>query len=662
MDLGRKIGLAILSMVLITSLGLGYYSLKVSTEEMSMMLNDNMLNYSLKIADHTNVLINQELKVLEEIAMRERVTTNNLSTQINAIKKDVERLGYLELAIVDNKGNANFVKENMTRNLLSLPVVSEALTGKSTFSDIYIGENDTALIMNAVPIMNGTKIIGAVLGIKDASYLNDIISTIKIGDHGYAFIIGPTGIILSHPDTSMVINQINVLDNLDDQSATSEFGKAFQNLGFGNSGILNYEFDNNERITAIAPIPNTNWTMAISTDKTQMLSGLTSLQSRLFYMALFFLVIGTVISFLFAKSIKTPLSLLKRHAEEISNLNLSNSIDEKLMHRKDEIGLLAKSFQEILTALNIITTQINIAANRVSDYSSQLDISIYNTTISSTEISKTVEEIAQGASVQASETENGVLMLNNLGEIIGQYVDVIKLLEHEASTVESLKTEGISLVETLVDKNLKVKDASLDIFNHVIETNQYTEEIQKASDMIKSIANQTNLLALNAAIEAARAGEFGRGFSVVADEIRKLAEQSTTFADEIAFTISSLKIKTSQSLISMEEVTTALGQQTISVDSTQKKFYGIADSIENVHGFVTQIMTLMEKVNHSNNLLLMTFEQFSAISEENAASTEETSASIEEQTATIEELSESSKVLSGLSKDLKDLVAIFVRA
>jgi methyl-accepting chemotaxis protein len=653
MSLGRKIGLATILMVLITSIGLGYYSLKVSTDEMTKMLKDNMINYSLEVADHTSLIINQELKILQEIARR--------GVQIDTLKKDVDRLGYLELAIVDSKGNVNFVKENMTRNLMALPVISDALNGKSTFSDIYMGEDGTALIMNAVPIMNGSNITGAILGIKEASYLNDIISTIKVGDNGYAFIISQNGTIISHPDLSMVINQINVLENLDDESATSEFGKGFGNLGFGKTGIIDYKYENNERITAVVPIPSTSWTMAISTDKTQMLSGLTSLQKRLFYMAIFFLVIGTAISYVFARSIKKPLSLLKKHAEEIANLNLSNSIDEKLMNRNDEIGILAKSFQEILIALNKIITRINEAANQVSDYSSQLDISIYNTTISSTEISKTVEEIAQGASVQASETENGVIMLNNLGNIIGQYVNAIKLLEQEANKVESLKTEGVGLVETLVEKNIKVKDASLDIYNHVTETNLFTEEIQKASDMIKNIANQTNLLALNAAIEAARAGEFGRGFSVVADEIRKLAEQSTTFADEIAKTITNLKFKTNESLLSMEDVTTALNYQTISVESTQNKFYGIAESIENIQGFVIHIMSLMEKINQSNDLLLMTFEQFSAISEENAASTQETSASIEEQTATIEELSEASKVLNGLSVNLKELVAVFIR-
>ena len=661
MDLGKKIGIAILSMVLLTSLGLGYYSLSVSTSEMSAMLNDNMLNSIDNAAHQTSLLLSQELKILEELATRERVKSNEIEKQLNAIKLDVERLDYIDFAIIELNGTAHFASSGGSMDLSDLPVVTKALSGESNFSDIYIGENDVALIMNAVPIVKENKVIGAILGVKNASYLNEIISNYKIGDHGYAFVINSVGTILSHPDISLVINQTNVFDDSDPNNKTLVFGKSFKKLGVGEKGILEYKFNNENKITAVSPIQGSEWTLALSTGKEEILSGLTAMQTKLFWMAILFLVLGIIISFLFSASIRKPLGLLKNHAEAISNLNLTSEMDSKLLERKDEIGILARSFREVLIALNHIMAQIDDASMQVNGYAVSLNTSINMTANSANEIAKTIEEIAQGASVQASETERGVLMLNDLGKVITQSISSISHLDDEAKNVDLLKTDGIRLMETLVDKNEKVKVASQIIRNRVTETNGFAEEIQKASDMIKNIANQTNLLALNAAIEAARAGESGRGFSVVADEIRKLAEQSNVFAEDIASTIINLKKKTQESLESMNDVTQALELQSSSVESTQTKFYGIATSIETVRQFVNQITELSSEISQSKDNLIETFEQFSAISEENAASTQETSASIEEQTATLEELSESSEMMNQLANNLKSLVDKFVR-
>lgn len=661
MNLGKKIGIAIITLVLITSLGLGYYSLKVSSKELTNIIYDNMLSYGAETANQTGFTLDQELKILEEVALRDRVKSTSLQTQLSAIKNDVDRLDYLDLAIISSNGDAYFSKAGSSRNLSNVQVVNDALSGKSSFSEIYMGETDVPLIMNAVPILNGTQVVGAILGVKEASYLQDVISNFKIGENGYAFLLGPTGVIYSHPDMNLVLFQTNVLENLDSDSATSAFGKKFKELGFGVSGIIDYEYDGIKRITAVTPIQGTDWTMAISSNKTEMLSGLTALQAKLFWMALFFLALGIAMSLIISRSIKKPLSELKIHAEEISRLDLSNTINPKLINRKDEIGILAKAFHEVLGALNNIISKIENSADQVSSSANHLNETVQSTTSASIEIAKTIEEIAQGASVQASETEQGVTMLSELGLIINQSGNAVELLGDEAKNVNELKSHGFELMNSLTEKNDKVKSASQLIYTRVNETNHFTEKIHQASEMIKTIADQTNLLALNAAIEAARAGESGRGFSVVADEIRKLAEQSTLFAGEISSVIGNLAIKTKESIAAMADVSEALTEQTTSIDMTQSKFNGIATSIEEIQQLIHQITELSGAIDHNKNSLVETFEQFSAISEENAASTQEASASIEEQTASMEELSESSNTLNSLSITLKELVNIFTR-
>lgn len=376
-------------------------------------------------------------------------------------------------------------------------------------------------------------------------------------------------------------------------------------------------------------------------------------------MAIGFLSIGVIISILFSQSIKRPLKSLESYAQSLSNLELNIHVDQKLLSRKDELGILSSAFNKIIEALQKIVTGINDSSSNVSQYSEQLTHAIHNTSISSNEIARAIEEIAQGASIQARETENGVLMLRKLDEIISKSGKNVEDLNQEASIMELLKSEGLNLMTELVEKNKSVDESSQIIFDQINETNRFTDEIQKASNMIKQIADQTNLLALNAAIEAARAGESGRGFSVVADEIRKLAEQSTKFAGEIATTIEILRSKTLSSLETANSVGVAIDEQTYSVESTRLKFEGIAQSIEAIQRVISELNQSNDQTESSKNELMNTFEHFSAISEENAASTQETSASIEEQSAVMEELTESSETLSDMSLRLKALVNAF---
>ncbi len=165
----------------------------------------------------------------------------------------------------------------------------------------------------------------------------------------------------------------------------------------------------------------------------------------------------------------------------------------------------------------------------MGDTSKNLSIISQSTSTASTEIASTIEEIANGASSQAQDTENGVEGIIHLGALIESEQENVGKIIEAADHVETLKNEGVDLIDTLVEETEKNQKATGLVDKIVRETNERAEYIGQASDMIENISRQTNLLALNAAIEAARAGEAGKGFAVVAEEIRKLAEQSKSF-------------------------------------------------------------------------------------------------------------------------------------
>jgi len=177
--------------------------------------------------------------------------------------------------------------------------------------------------------------------------------------------------------------------------------------------------------------------------------------------------------------------------------------------------------------------------------------------------------------------------------------------------------------------------------------------------MINSIAKQTDLLALNAAIEAARAGESGKGFAVLAEEIRKLSEQSNKFTLDISNIIEELTFKTGNAVEKMKQAGVVVEAQAKCVELTNNKFHGINNAIDKMKEVIDNINHSGREMDHKKEEIIGILENLSAISQENAAGTEEASASVEEQTASMEEIANAGKVLATLAEQMKESILRF---
>lgn len=264
----------------------------------------------------------------------------------------------------------------------------------------------------------------------------------------------------------------------------------------------------------------------------------------------------------------------------------------------------------------------------------------------SSEILAAMEEIERGSGRQLENTINGANELNALKEIIYDEQESLKVLNSRVEDIDNLKEEGNMIIEKLIEYTRESNEATAKLKEVINQSSINASRIEEASSKIKAIAKQTNLLALNASIEAARAGEFGSGFAVVAEEVRKLAEEANTFVLEIEEIIKILLVGTEEAVEVINNFGIIVDQQTDNVEKTGEKFHRIKDKIE-------EIKSVIDSLNYSSEILvkkkeevLNIIEYLSAIAQENNASTEEVGAKLEEQ-------NDSTLKLEALSTELK---------
>ncbi len=395
---------------------------------------------------------------------------------------------------------------------------------------------------------------------------------------------------------------------------------------------------------------------AVSVAETFSKGKVVSLKSFQVIILILNLIILAFVWIISTNGISKPLMQL---VSTIEKLDVSENIPDSFIAKKDEIGLLSKAFQKVIDNLRELIKQISTLSTNVAGFSQELSQNINQTAAAADEVARAVEEIAKGANEQAQDTEQGVISVNGLGELIEMEQQLIHKLNISANEVNILKNEGLEIIKELVEKNIVNKEATEEIGEIISKTNESANKIENASYMIKNIADQTNLLALNAAIEAARAGDAGRGFAVVAEEIRKLAEQSNGFTEEISKIVEELISKTEYAVGTMQKLGENSASQTESVELTNNKFERIAESIENIKESISVINKSGQEMILKKDEIVGVMENLSAISEENAAGTQEASASVEEQTATMTEIANASESLFTLAAKMRESISKF---
>jgi methyl-accepting chemotaxis protein len=661
LKLSQRISLFIGLLVLAIAGGLGITSLYLSYNTTKEEAVNGLKEASQQGVNYIDACQELSTGVLEQVANRISVLT--LVDQLSILSSGAGGLGYLDMAVVDKEGKAKYALSGEEVDLSDLDCVKRALKGEKCFSDIYISKaTNEPEIMYAVPIELFGTIQGVLLGRSDGTILNEITDQMAYGKKGFAYIIGNDGTFFAYNDRTAVLKQVNVFKDNENKGIYKDLGSKIKKLGIGKSGIVEYQLKGSNEIISMAPIPDTNWILCLGAPQQQITKGVDNLRNLLIIFSLIFTFIGIIFSVFLGKSISKPISNIVTMLARMAQYDLTSDQNikaDKYTKRKDEIGIMAKAGFTLQENLRKLIDDIAKSAEQIATSSEELSATSQQAVISANEVASAIQDIASGASDQANDTGKGATEIELLGDLIENDLKLMENLNNSTNDVEKLKDEGFDILQLLIEKTDVTNHNAIDVMNMIQETNESTKKIEQASQMILSIASQTNLLALNAAIEAARAGEAGKGFSVVADEIRKLAEQSNGFTEKIISDIEELSDKSNHAVNVMEAVSINLKEQTDSVQVTRTKFEGIASSIELFKKAIVQLNQSGQGMGAKKDEIVGIIENLSAISEENAAGTEEAAASIEEQTASMNEIASSSESLSLLAEEMQKGIAQF---
>ncbi|WP_404427382.1 methyl-accepting chemotaxis protein [Ureibacillus chungkukjangi] len=367
---------------------------------------------------------------------------------------------------------------------------------------------------------------------------------------------------------------------------------------------------------------------------------------------------SVLVAMIVARFITRPINTVVDKLTELSN-NDGDLTARLTIKSKDEIGKLAQSFNTMIENIQRVIKHVQTSTVEVATSAEELYASAEQNTSATEQVTTSIQQIASGTERQLKGTEDSSIAMGEIALGIQRVAESsTKLAEAALNTTQEAEEGNVSISKSITQMK-QIQSSVTKAEGKVSELSQLSIQIGQILDVITGIADQTNLLALNAAIEAARAGEQGKGFAVVADEVRKLAEESKSSASEITSLITQIQLNTKEAVDFINNGSKDVNTGLYIVNEAGNAFESILSSIQLVTEQIQEVSASAEEISASTELVASSLEELTMVSKESSSNSQSVAASSEEQLASIEEISLSAENLTKNAEQLQVLVGKF---
>lgn len=468
-------------------------------------------------------------------------------------------------------------------------------------------------------------------------------------ESSYAYLVSVDGTMLYHPTAEKIGQPV---ENSVVKGIVADLAAGIPH----DTEVVEYEYKGATKYAGTFVNQEDGFILVVTADKAEMFSEVYNMRRALIITDIIALVLSLLlVGILVKKFVVTPVKRLTNIIGKIGKLDFTENEESKeLSKHNDEIGSMSKSVEDLREELNEIIRKIKSECSNLYTAADNLNRDSDETSTTVGQIETAVQEIAMGATSQASETQNATENVILIGNMVEETNEEVTELRASADEIRQADEKATDILKRLNEINVKARQSIDVISEQTNTTNVSATKIREATTLITSIAEETNLLSLNASIEAARAGEQGRGFAVVASQIQKLAEQSNESARQIESIIDELIADSEKAVATMEEVTEIMEAQSNHVKQTEESFHNVEEGLDKSIRGIDNIAKRTMQMDEARSNVVDVVQNLTAIAEENAASTQQTSASVTEMSNIVQNIAQATSELHQIAGSMEE--------